>query len=246
MSNQRKIRRLVLDNGERIELVDWLGDDFTPANRARVSKMSFDYSNPERNINLLREMITTDTTSPFEHVVFTFYLENIPNYVAEQLLRYRTASITKRSFRFTKVELAERTVNGLKEIFYFPEEILADEKLKEKVATLYLSCYDLYHELLSNGIKREVARCVLPSALRTSMFYTIDLRNLFRIFKERISHKAQKETREVVESMFKLVYEICPISLKLFTEIKGTKEMKCLLESITSGDEVCNGRDSTD
>lgn len=225
---------LVLDSGERISLVAWLGDDLTPARLARVSKMSFKYSTESRDVNLLREMIVTDTMSPFEHVVLTFYLENIPNYSAEQLLRYRTASITKRSFRFTKIELAERTFNGLRELFYYPEEILANEEIKEKVTSLLLNIYDLYQEMLAKGIKKEVARCILPQSLRTAMVYTIDMRNLFRIFNERISKKAQKETRRIVEGMYRLTYSVFPTIINLYTEIRGTEEMKSLLEKLVS------------
>lgn len=225
---------LILDNGERIALVAWLGDDLTPARLARVSKMSFKHSTESRDVNLLREMIVTDTMSPFEHVVLTFYLENIPNYSAEQLLRYRTASVTKRSFRFTKVELSERTFNGLWELFYYPEDILADEEIKNKVTSLLLNIYDVYQELLAKGIRKEVARCILPQAIRTAMVYTIDMRNLFRIFNERISRKAQRETREIVEGMYRLTYTVFPTIISIYTEIRGTEEMKSLLEKITT------------
>jgi len=69
----------------------------------------------------------------------------------------------------------------------------------------------------------EIARYVLPQCIKTSMVMTVNLRELLHIACLRLSHRAQKETREVVEAMIREVEKVIP-------EIKSLIENYCRCE----------------
>lgn len=129
--------------------------------------------------------------SPFEFMSFLFYIET-PIFVARQIMRHRNATYMEKSLRYT--EAAQ---------FYIDEYI-------EKDAFLIMvrqieETYQKYLQLLRSGVHKQDARCVLPLSTITKFYMKIDLRSLINFFEQRISKKAQKQTRQVALKMFELL-----------------------------------------
>ncbi len=214
-----------LPGGGQLELHAVLGDDLTPAVRARIS---YNYKGPrtrERDLDLLRRLLKMGHTSPFEHQVMTFYVDRVPMYVGEQIIRHRMASYTKRSFRWTRAELPE----DLNEEFHIPPELLgvvdwepkpgfSKEELLREVEEHIRRSVELYRRLNQAGLRLEAARCVLPAGTRTSFWWTINTRSAINFLSLRLKPDAQWETRQVARAMARLMLRVFPETTKAILE----------------------------
>lgn len=224
--------RIMLDKYSYVELIDCMGDDRTPAQVARVSRNSFNSASVEADRELIKNLLKWNHLSPFEHINLTFFISGIPLFVGEQLIRYRTASVLKRSYRYVRLNPDE--IDDIEEYFYIPSYVEDKELYAEEIKKLLR----MYNNLVESGVKPESARFILPIGLRTEMYYTIDLRNLFHIFEERISPHAQPETRQVVEGMFIITYNFYKTIITYWVQIKGTDPIRNLFNNISNGEEV--------
>lgn len=62
-----------------------------------------------------------------------------------------------------------------------------------------------YKKLIDLGVSKEQSRTILPLNLNTTMFWTGSLYSFIRLCNQRLKPDAQKETRDVVSSMLRLV-----------------------------------------
>ena len=69
----------------------------------------------------------------------------------------------------------------------------------------------LYTELLSEGIKAEDARYLLPMGTVSNMLVTMNARSLLNFFELRLCKKAQQEIRELAERMLSAVKQVAPV-----------------------------------
>ena len=78
-----------------------------------------------------------------------------------------------------------------------------------------------YDELISNGVKAEDARAVLPANTSTEMYVTGSLQGWMSFFKLRLNNHAQAEVREVAVKIYKQLQEAFPQVFidKLFEEL---------------------------
>jgi thymidylate synthase (FAD) len=235
-----------------VELCDYLGNDESVVRCARQSygkdKDTLSIETVNRQI---KDMIINGHTSPFEQVVFQFHLK-MPIFVQRQFIRHRTARVNEISGRYTMFD---------KDNFYVPgENILVNRKSypgyrdpidqdpKERRDTteethmvqLYTekhnnTTYDEYNHLINNDIPFEVARINLPLTLFTEFYWQMDLHNLLHFLELRMGEHAQKEIREYAIIIYKIVKDVCPITIKYFTEYRlntltlGQDEIKALV-----------------
>lgn len=176
-------------------------------------------SNDESLINYL---IEHHHTSPLEGIKFKFVIQ-APIYVVRHIVRHRTANINEYSMRYSEAI----------DEFYFPELRLQDtvnkqgsiisgdidkividryQKAKEKSVSLL----EDYNFLIKNGVAKEVARTILPTAEMTKLYYCMDLHNLFKFFKLRMDSHAQLETQELAIGMYQLIKPFVPIACQAF------------------------------
>jgi len=218
------ISEKILGGGEVI-LEEMLGDDLTPARVARISYLS--EGDEEANKKLLVKLIEMGHFSPFEHQVFRFKIDAVPMYIGEQVLRHRIASPLKRSFRFTSPDKGvtiEYTPEGLNKIVHIPPEFfdLKDSKLEGKEILLseiiehVRKSIELYQKLVEAGLRKEAARTVLPFGLRTSFYWTINMRSLMNFLEQRLSPKAQWEIRELAKAVVRILYRVVPLTVDTF------------------------------
>ncbi|AHH08989.1 FAD-dependent thymidylate synthase (plasmid) [Borrelia anserina] len=235
----------VLDKGF-LRLVDYMGSDNRIVNAARVSYR--DSKAKRDNAALIDYLIRNEHTSPLEQVVLTFHVK-APIFVARQWMRHRTSRINEVSGRYSL----------MREEFYIPckEDIKkqslvnkqgrSDDDVDDDVAVSFLGglddgykvAYKIYDDMIKRDVSRELARITLPLSLYTEWYWQIDLNNLFRFIKLRISMHAQKEIREYASVILDIVSLVVPLATASFKEH--------ILEGVMlSNKEVCEIRKALD
>ncbi|HOK14268.1 MAG TPA: FAD-dependent thymidylate synthase [Candidatus Kapabacteria bacterium] len=207
-----------------VRLVDWMGDDSSIVQAARVS-----YGKGTKSVSedtaLIRYLMRNLHTSPFEMVEFKFHVK-LPIFVARQWIRHRTANVNEYSGRYSEMP----------DEFYLPEpdqlrlqstlnkqgrgEATIDNasdvlsRMKQTQERLFQE----YSELLATGLAREIARINLPLSNYTEWYWKIDLHNLFHFLRLRLESHAQYEIRIYAEAIAKIIKQIVPIAYKAFED----------------------------
>lgn len=161
---------------------------------AQIASICYD-SDPKNPLGLVKRLYRNGHHSVFEHIYFTFKIENISRACSHQLVRHRHCSFTQRSQRYCSEDgfqfVEPESVKNVDEIGGYNSFM---EEVEEN-----------YHELVTLGVPNEDARMVLPNACCTSLYLSCNLRELIHICNERLCSKAQWEIRELVQEMVKLV-----------------------------------------
>lgn len=211
----------VLDDGF-IRLIDYMGDDSSIVQAARVSygagtkKLSED-------TGLIRYLMRHRHTTPFEMCELKIHVR-VPMDCWRQWIRHRTASVNEYSTRYSdaidsmqKTHEDEWRLQGkgnkqgsegfLKE--WTDEQIAASiktygqqppippgESLSEVEADFHGRARRVYEMRLKYGVAREQARKDLPLSTYTEAYWKIDLKNLLGFLSLRMDSHAQKEIRD--------------------------------------------------
>lgn len=203
-----------LPGGGFVRLDDFMADDLSVVNSARVSfgkrieKMT---PGDEKLINfLMREKHGT----PFEHNSMRFHIK-APIFVAREWFRHRVGwSYNEFSARYTKMEpeafMPEeadfRTQVGSPGRYVFePLDIDLAVEAQEVISQSYRNAYGSYSALLEIGVAKEMARMVLPVGMFTEFYATCNARSLMHFMTLRGHETAQKEIRlysDALESIF--------------------------------------------
>lgn len=156
--------------------------------------------------------------SPFEHASYTFLVEGVSRAMTHQLVRHRLASYSQRSQRYVTHEnfdyivppsLRGKTVyteKGPIDAEYFFIEFM------ERTALAYGRLLDALGG--DNEQSKEDARYILPNSAETKIIVTMNARELFHFFGERLCERAQWEIRETANQMLELVRHVSPVIFK--------------------------------
>lgn len=166
------------------ELVQWMGDEQTIVQTARVSTLGTESAASE-NKGLVKFLYREGHGTPFESNVATFRFE-VPVFVSRQIVKHRISSINEESGRYKELE----------PVFYVPD---ASRKLGQEGKTgqynmVFLNTngqilarhimeeasrlsWDSYESLLHYGVSKEAARMVLPVNIYSTMYMTANLRS---------------------------------------------------------------------
>lgn len=161
---------------------------------AQIASICYD-SAPKNPLGLVKHLYRNGHHSVFEHIYFTFKIENISRACSHQLVRHRHCSFTQRSQRYCSED-------GFS--FVEPESVKNIDEM-DGYNSFMEEVEENYHELVTLGVPNEDARMVLPNACCTSLYLSCNLRELIHICNERLCSKAQWEIRELVQDMAKLV-----------------------------------------
>lgn len=202
-------RREVLNNQGFIELVDIMGDDYRILETARVSTGAQARKGDEKDRNLIRYLYKNQHMTPFEQVVTTWKMK-APLFVVNQLERHRTMSFNEESTRYSE----------MKNEYYTPETFRQQSTSNKQSSSgivehnsdlIYDYIYSIedsfddYEELLEDGVAREQARMVLPTAIMKNLYFTVNLRNLFHFLELRLHNHAQYEIRVYAEAILNIL-----------------------------------------
>ena len=169
--------------------------------------------------------------SPFEHTSMTFFT-SAPIFVFREFMRHRIASYNEESGRYRE----------LKPVFYIPSPqrklvqtgktghyVFVDGTKEQYETTIksmkatYEVAYKNYKAMLDAGVAREVARAVLPVALYSSMYVTMNARALMNFLSLRTSREGshfpsypQREIEMVAEKMEEHFARLMPLTYAAF------------------------------
>ncbi len=205
-----------LDHGF-VALVDVMGDDRTPAQTARTSFRNTKERTAEEDAKLTDYLIRNHHNTPLEFVNLRFYMK-MPIFVARQLVRHRMASINEISYRYVKAarEFYVPALDRMQRKAESNKQGSSNEVVDQPEACatmMYRSCsnsFDVYEQLLEEGLASELARSVLPCGTYTEWYWAADLHNTLHMLSLRLDPHAQFEIRVYAEAMLNLIKPIFP------------------------------------
>ena len=214
----------VLDHGF-VRLVDVMGDDEAIEQAARVS---FDGRGRSERRALIRYLVRHRHTSPMEQAVIKLELK-LPIFVARQLVRHRTQSISEVSARYAALpsEVYLPTTDQVREQSRENRQGRG-EPLGERLALDWIiassaimdAAHGTYQGALDLGISRELARTVLPVGTYTRWVTTMNAHNLLHLLALRLDRHAQWEVRQYAEAIARIVADWLPLTWEAFVDYR--------------------------
>lgn len=208
----------------RVELVDFMGDDLSVVNAARVSfdKVSerIDGQLQEKDVRLIQYLADHLHWSPFAQTQITFRV-TMPIYVARQLAKHQVGgTVNEISRRYVSdkpvldvPKLWRKKADNVKQ-GSSDELVHMDIAMRKSIARRMDDVLDLYEDLLLMGVCPEQARSVLPICCETTWIWSGSLAFFARVCKLRLDAHAQKETRDVAVELAKILSKLYPHSFK--------------------------------
>lgn len=231
--NQSKFCETITVDDGKVTLADYMGNDLSVVNAARVSFGKRKTELDEKDIKLIKYLAAHKHMSPFRHVVFSFTLEGVSEVVCRQLYKHQVGcSYTSGEFKeaaTTWNEVSGRYVEFEPE-FHIPE-LFRKQHTNNKQASnegdaveknteaqkIYMNAiengYSAYKQLLELGVCKEQARMVMPISFKNSLVWTASLEAAVHFIKLRDHEGAQLEIRNLARAIKKLIDPICPHSI---------------------------------
>jgi thymidylate synthase (FAD) len=213
----------VLDHGF-VRLDDAMASDLSVVNGARVSFARHKAEMDESDEGLIRFLMRDRHGTPFEHNAFRFHVRT-PLFVAREWFRHRVGSFNEFSMRYAKasdefyVPAAEdvRTQVGKPGAYTFePVDAELAEHTRAAQLAQYQAAYATYLDLLERGVAKEIARNVLPVAIYTQFYWTVNARSLMNFVSLRNSETAQREIRRYAEAVEHFFAQKMPVTHAAF------------------------------
>ena len=219
-----------------VELIKSSASDADVIWAARVStagEQSMDEigEDPARSAGLINYLARERHGSPFEHTSMTFFI-SAPIFVFREFMRHRIASYNEESGRYRELQPVfyvpnkERKLVQVGKTGAYTFEDGTQEQFEITVNAMkesYLFTYERYQKMLEAGVAREVARAVLPVALYSSMYVTMNARALMNFLSLRTSHEGshfpsypQREIEMVAEKMEEHFAILMPLTYGAF------------------------------
>ena len=182
---------------------------------------------PARSAGLINYLARERHGSPFEHTSMTFFV-SAPIFVFREFMRHRIASYNEESGRYRELQPVfyvpskERKLIQVGKTGSYKFEDGTQEQFDITVKAMkesYLFTYERYQKMLEAGVAREVARAVLPVALYSSMYVTMNARALMNFLSLRTSRDGshfpsypQREIEMVAEKMEEHFATLMPLT----------------------------------
>ena len=224
----------VLDHGY-VRYIDHMGSDERICEAARIS-----YKSPskgrEQDQKLINYLWKNKHTSPFEMVKLTVNIK-LPIFVMRQYVRHRMQNLNEVSARYTELPnefyiptkwrkqdtknkqgsvVDDSWLTHLSYHWFKNEEQGPTKSLKKHCQ----QCYELYEEMLSQGISREMARMVLPLNIYTEIYACWDMKNLLHFITLRDDSHAQQEIQEYGKVVKAMCKELFPMTMNAYERYK--------------------------
>lgn len=182
-----------------------------------IAEILIGKSDTEKAEPFIKKLLASGHLSPFEHVSFTFSIEEISRACLAQLTRHRIASFSVQSQRYVSMDnfealkpkaieeslvmknVFDKAINEIKNSYEALQEILYDLALEEGMS-----------KHMSKSFANENARALLPNAAPTNLIMTMNARQLLHFLNLRMCNRAQDEIRELAYRIHKIVYDIAP------------------------------------
>lgn len=148
---------------------------------------------PSASTALCGYLLEAEHTSVFEHVVYTFLIENVSRSFLAQLTRQRISSFTSASQHYQDYQ-------------DFPCVMSKEmEGYLESHRDILGSVYAVYKYAVNEGVPKEEARQVLPNAAAVNILWTVNARSLALFLRQRLCRRNVAEMQNFAERVLSLV-----------------------------------------
>lgn len=217
----------------KVELVDSMGSDLTVVNSARVSFGKHKEELDDKDEKLIDYLIRHKHTSVLEHNLITFRFK-VPLFVRSQHHRHRTWSYNEISRRYTDFNIEfyepkeyrkqhasnrQASTNETFNPMFHNEGFGTVHSASSIVSGHFKHSLTLYNKLIDNGVCKEQARMVLPQAMYTEYYGTVNLSNLLKFIDLRIHEGAQWEIVKVAEACLEITSGLYPKTVAAYQRI---------------------------
>ena len=228
-----EMKTVVLDKGF-VEVIDNMGSDLTVSNSARVSfgKRKITYDNRDRK--LVTYLAKHKHFSPFRHLMVQFHIK-APEFVMRQWYKHvvgceTTSSSSTKAHAWN--EISGRYV-PVRE-YYYPSffrkqskdnkqasegRLENDDEARANWAMAMSFLQNSYDKLLSAGVAKEQARCILPLAQYTEVYWTASFQAIMNFIELRDEKTAQWEIREYAKILKEFMHQLYPETMKIWSSI---------------------------
>jgi len=150
----------------------------------------------------IQEWLHSGHESVIEHASATFLIK-ASRVFTHELVRHRIASYSQRSQRYVDESHAKHIL---------PSEIAGQENedAKRIFEGAMRDSWNAYKNLIKLGLKKEIARYVLPNACETQIIMTMNFRELRHFIKLRTSERALPEMRAVANEVKRIMEAVAP------------------------------------
>jgi thymidylate synthase (FAD) len=216
------IPSFVLDGTDGfIRVIDYMGNDAAVVQAARVS-----YGKGTKSVNedrgLIRYLLRNAHSSPTEMAVMKFHWR-LPMFVARQVVRHRLFSLNEYSLRYSEAPDACHVPTEWRLQSKSNKQGSAgclDELTSTEATGIYIESLQqartVYEKLISVGVAREQARCVLPISQYTEWYWSGNLRTILHFLSLRLDPHAQLEVRVYAEAIADFVRKWVPHTWEAF------------------------------
>ena len=217
----------VLDDGF-VRLVDYMGDDSSIVQAARVS-----YGEGTKKLTedrgLIRYLMRNRHTTPFEMCELKFHVR-VPMDCWRQWIRHRTANVNEYSTRYSLAIDASQVTNPeawrvqTKGNRQGSDGVIEPEVgaiLSKEEHELHITSRQVYDNRIKAGVAREQARKDLPLSTYTEAYWKIDLHNLLHFLELRMDSHTQYEIRQYANVIgYKIVSKLFPLTWEAFLDYR--------------------------
>ena len=144
--------------------------------------------------------------SIFEHINYTFKVQNISRVLLQELARHRHISLSVMSTRYT----LKKVVDKQQLIFKLPHFSSRNDEetvMYNKLINTLVELENVVADAVDTGIKNDVLKYFIPEALVTKLVLTVNCRELRHIFQLRLSNRALEEFRCLCISLYNALPE---------------------------------------
>lgn len=212
----------------QVNLVDYMGDDNSVVNAARVSfSRTAEHFTDEQNQNLIEYLAKHKHEMPFAHTSITLRVA-APISIRTQCFKHKIG--------FVENEVSRRYVKSKPKLFVptfrkapssnikqgsgseVPSE--QNQELAERYIVACHEAIECYNDMINQGVAPEQARFVLPQGVMTEWIWTGSLLAYARFFNLRTTEYAQKEVRDLAHKVGDIIEPLYPISWEALTKDK--------------------------
>ena len=150
-----------------------------------------------KDLKLLQDCIKKGHESVFEHLQYTFFIQNFSRAMLQEISRHRIASPSVQSTRWSLHKLLNNNIN-IDEMYRRTGDFTIDELSRSQIMNV-----QKYKK--SNKIKNDIAKYALPESFLTHELLTINCRSMWNLFKLRLSQRTLWEFRMIARGILDLV-----------------------------------------
>lgn len=201
----------------------------------------------EDKLKLIKKVIKSGHLSTIEHLYFTFAISGVDKNCTHQLVRHRLASYSQQSLRYTNI-IEECSFEELSLYINKQKSVEDGISLASKYYTdvdetnyiHYLSSIREYIKAINNGVKKEKARNLLCSNIRSNIVVSMDARSLLNFLAHRCCTRAQQPIRILANKMIDCIKQTN--EFEFLEELLGPK---CIQNGFCNEGDMCCGRKPT-